>query len=164
MTWLQVPPTLRHYSLTPAILEQTADFLRRRGEEGLEATVVWLGRVVEETHAEILHAYAPEQIGYASDEGVAVEVTQQGLAELIRSLPNGVFVLARVHSHPSAAYHSPVDDDNMLISHEGAISVVVPHFARDGVDLAACSVNELRHETGWRELTPEEIAERFTVW
>ncbi|HET6867213.1 MAG TPA: hypothetical protein VFH80_14935 [Solirubrobacteraceae bacterium] len=163
MNWLHVPPTLRHYTLSRAMLERTADFLRRRGEKGLEATVVWLGRMVDETHAEILQVYAPEQIGYASDEGVAVEVTQQGLAELIGSLPPGVFVLARVHSHPSSAYHSSLDDDNMLISHEGAISIVVPYFARDGIDLAGCSVNELRHGHGWRELDAAEVAKRFTV-
>jgi hypothetical protein len=163
MSWLHVPPTLRYYSLERAILERTAEFLRRRGEEGLEATVVWLGRVVDEMHAEIVDAYAPEQIGYASDEGVAVEVTQSGLAEMIRTLPEGVFVLARVHSHPSAAYHSPVDDGNMLISHEGAISIVVPEFARAGMELETCSVNELRHGQGWRELEPDEIGERFTV-
>src|SRR5439155_1750856 len=83
-------------------------------------------------------------------DGVAVEVTQRGLAEMISALPAGVFVLARVHSHPSAAFHSPLDDENMLISHEGAISIVVPHFARSGMELATCSINELRHGQGWR--------------
>jgi hypothetical protein len=163
MNWLHVPPTLYRYSLKQSILERTADFLRRRGEEGLEATAVWLGRVVDETHAEIVDVHTPEQIGYASDEGVAVEVTQRGLAGLISALPEGVFVLVRVHSHPSVAYHSPVDDDNMLISHEGAISIVVPEFAGAGMTLETCSVNELRHGRGWRELDAEEIAKRFTV-
>ena len=163
MTWLHVPPTLRHYTLERTILERTADFLRQRGEEGLEATVAWLGSVVDETHAEIVDAYAPEQIGYASDEGVAVEVTQLGLAKMIAALPAGVFVLARVHSHPTRAYHSSLDDDNMIISHEGAISIVVPDFARDGMELATCSVNELRHGQGWRELGADDVAARFTV-
>jgi proteasome lid subunit RPN8/RPN11 len=163
MTWLRVPPTLRYYTLERAILERTSEFLRRRGEEGLEATVAWLGRVVDETHAKIIETYAPEQIGYASEEGVAVEVTQRGLAEMISSLPEGMFVVARVHSHPSGAYHSSLDDENMLISHEGAISIVVPHFACTGMELATCSINELRHGQGWRELAPDEVAERFTV-
>lgn len=163
MSWLHVPPTLRHYTVPQEILEQTTDFLRRRGKEGLEATVAWLGRVVDATHAEIQRAYAPEQIGYATDEGVAVEVTQQGLAALIAALEPGIFVLARVHSHPTRAYHSPLDDDNMLISHEGAISIVVPNFARDSIDLGTCSVNELRHGLGWQELSAEEVDERFTI-
>lgn len=163
MSWLHVPPTLRYYSLESAILERTSEFLRQRGEDGVEATVVWLGRVVDETHAEILEAFAPEQIGYVSEDGVAVEVTQRGLAELISGLPEGIVVLARVHSHPSAAYHSAVDDDNLLISHEGAISIVVPDFARAGMELATCSVNELRHGQGWRELDTDEVAARFTV-
>jgi hypothetical protein len=163
MTRLQVPPTLRTYTLERAILERTAEFLRRRGDEGLEATVAWLGRVVDDTHAEIVDAYAPEQIGYASEDGLAVEVTRRGLTEIISALPEGVFVLARVHSHPVSAYHSPTDDENMLISHEGAISIVVPDFARAGMELGTCSVNELHHGRGWRELGPAEVADRFTV-
>jgi hypothetical protein len=163
MSWMRIPPTLLYYSLSRETLERTGDFLRRRGEEGLEATVVWLGRVLDETHAEIVDAYAPEQIGYSSDEGVAVEVTREGLSELIRRLPEGIFVLVRVHSHPADAYHSAVDDENMLISHERAISIVVPDFARADINLADCSVNELRHGEGWRELGATEVAERFTV-
>lgn len=163
MTWLHVPPTLRYYSLERSLLDKTTSFLRRRGEQGVEATVIWLGRVVDDAHAEIIDAYAPEQIGYATEEGVAVEVTRQGLSALIGALPPGVFVLARVHSHPGRAYHSPVDDENMLISHQGAISIVVPDFARQSIDLAGCSVNELRHGEGWRELDASEVAERFAV-
>ena len=34
---------------------------------------------------------------------------------------------------------------------------------RDGMDLATCSVNELRHGEGWRELDATEVAERFAV-
>jgi hypothetical protein len=94
---------------------------------------------------------------------VSVEVTQEGLTRLIGGLSPGVFVLVRVHSHPNDAYHSELDDDNMLISHERAISIVVPDFARDPIVLSRCSVNELRHGEGWIEISPDEVRRRFKV-
>jgi hypothetical protein len=51
----------------------------------------------------------------------------------------------------------------MLISHERAISIVVPNFASDGFHLAECSVNELRHGEGWIELSSAEVRDRFVV-
>jgi hypothetical protein len=158
-----IPPTLRRYRVEAETIELTGEFLARRGEAGLEATVLWLGRVVDPETAEVIAPFAPEQIAYRSEEGVAVEVTQDGLSELISELPDGVFVLCRVHSHPGAAYHSDTDDENMIIGHPGAISIVVPHFAREPIDLAHCSVNELQADGSWRELGAGEVRERFEV-
>ena len=88
---------------------------------------------------------------------------QDALAELISALPEGTAILARVHSHPGKAYHSDLDDTNMLIAHQGAISIVVPDFARETVRLDRCSMNVLDHETGWRELSRRQVQERFEV-
>lgn len=163
MTRLTIPPTLRNYIVPRAVLDQTRNFLWARGLQGVEAVVVWLGHVVDETTGEVLEAVAPHQIGRRSEYGVSVEVTQEGLTELIAGLGPGMFVLCRVHSHPEEAYHSDVDDLNMLISHEGAISIVVPDFARREIKLERCSVNELRHGDGWRELSVDEIRSRFAI-
>ena len=38
----------------------------------------------------------------------------------------------QVHSHPTDAYHSEVDDHNPLVTLLGSLSLVVPHFARAG--------------------------------
>jgi len=133
-----LPATLKRYVLAPEVLEDTEVWLRERGLLGLEAVVLWIGRVIDDELAEVLIAFRPHQVAYVSDDGCAVEVPQESLSSLITSLPAGVFVLARVHSHPTHAYHSPVDDQNMLISHNGAISIVVPDFARGDLDLQQC--------------------------
>ena len=158
---MRVPPTLRHYLVPSQVLAETHDLLWDQGRRGLEAVVVWVGRVVDATTGEVVVAVRPRQVAYATAEGVAVEVTQEGLSELISALPDGTAVLARVHTHPGGAYHSHVDDGNMLVAHRGAVSIVVPDFAREPIDLQRCSVNELT-EHGWRELGPEERATRFT--
>jgi hypothetical protein len=51
----------------------------------------------------------------------------------------------------------------MLISHDGAISIVVPNFAVAPIDLTDCSVNELRHGRGWVELDAAEVTTRFRI-
>jgi hypothetical protein len=154
---------LHNYVIPRRVLDATRAFLYARGLRGAEAVVVWIGPVLDDTTAEITDAYVPEQIAHKSDYGASVEVTQEGLTRLISSLEPGTFVVCRVHSHPSEAYHSDLDDMNMLISHQGAISIVVPYFARGTIALEECSVNELVHDRGWRELGRREVAERFHV-
>ena len=158
-----VPATVRHYDVPDRVMHETWELLREGGREGVEAVVLWLGRVPDATRAIVLAAFAPPQIAYRSADGLAVEVPQDALTQLIGTLPPGVHVLVRVHSHAGSAYHSALDDTNMLIAHEGAVSVVVPNFAAGDPDLARCSVNVLRRDGRWRELTGHEVAERFSV-
>ena len=160
---LTVPSTLESYLIDQSVVEFSEDFLQDRGSEGLEAVVLWLGSALDDETAHVSTAYVPEQIARRSSFGVSVEITRAGLSRLIADLPEGVFVLARVHSHPTDAYHSDVDDENMVISHPRAISVVVPFFAKAGIRLTECSVNELVHGKGWRELEPEEVERRFKI-
>jgi hypothetical protein len=160
---MKVPSTLRRYLLAPHVLDDTSHLLKGPGGEGLEAMVVWVGGVVDKETAHVERVIRPAQVSYAGDEGCAVEVPPDALSDLISLLPNNMFVLARVHTHPADAYHSPVDDQNMLISHHGAISIVVPDFGQQPIDLLNCSVNELRHHVGWVELSAAEVAGRFEL-
>lgn len=163
VTYLKIPPTLRKYLIPQQVLDETRTFLRKRGERGVEGVVLWLGEIVDDETGRVLAAYIPDQIARRSELGVSVEVTQEGLTLLISRLPEGIFVLIRVHSHPTDAFHSDLDDDNMLISHTNAISIVVPDFAVHPIELEHCSVNELHHDDGWVELDRLDVRERFRV-
>ena len=158
-----IPPTVRRYVVRQSVVKETWALLREAGEDGFESTVLWVGRVPDPETAEVLIPIRPRQVAYRSPEGVSVEVPQDALTELIASLPDHVHVLVRVHSHPGEAFHSSLDDTNMLISHNGALSIVVPDFGRGAADLLECSVNELRHGEGWRELSRNEVDERFVI-
>lgn len=160
---LIIPSTLETYFVEPEVLKFSEQFLQQRGEEGLEAVVLWLGPALDDVTAHVVDGYVPEQVAHRSPLGVSVEITREGLSRLIDDLPLGIFVLARVHSHPTDAYHSEVDDDNLVISHPRAISIVVPFFAENGIHLTECSVNELEHGKGWRELSSEEVSRRFLM-
>lgn len=159
----RVPETLRNYVVPAHVLSETRDLLAEPGAEQMEAIVVWIGTIENDTRAQIVAAVRPGQIAYRSSTGCAVEVPQDALTELISVLPIGHVVLARLHTHPGEAYHSEVDDRNMLIAHRGAISIVVPDFARRPLDLNACSINELHPDGRWVELSRRDVADRFEV-
>jgi hypothetical protein len=154
---------LTSFRVPPHVLEESRLLLAEPGLEGLEAVVLWIGRQQSENLVEILSVHMPEQLAVRTELGVAVTVLEDALSALIAALPAGMFVPARLHTHPSGAYHSSTDDDNMLLSHRGAISIVVPNFACEQIELARCSVNELDHRHRWRELNRREVDVRFMV-
>ena len=163
MTRTRIPERIRSYSVDAGLLRRTEEFLRHSGEKGFEAVVLWTGTVDPDGAAALRWAVRPGQVAYRSDDGCAGEVPPEEIAKVVSSLQDDEVVLARVHTHPGEAYHSTTDDQNMIIAHVGAISVVVPDFARRPLDLAGCSVNELCPDGTWRELAPTEIADRFRV-
>jgi hypothetical protein len=97
-------------------------------------------------------AVVPDQVPRQMGRGVSVEVTRQGQMNLALALEADELYVARAHSHPYDAFHSAADDANPVLTHEGALSIVVPFFGlglRRGLD--ACAV--LRREGGrWRDL------------
>lgn len=151
------------YRVPAEVLVSSRELLAEIGAEGFEAVVVWVGRWIEPLLGQAEAVWRPEQVCYRSEHGVGVEVPSHAISALISALAPDMLVLARLHTHPGCAYHSDVDDGNMLVAHQGAISIVVPDFARDPIDLAMCSVNELRHGEGWIELAADEVAARFAV-
>lgn len=164
MTPSRLPESLSRYRVPAAVLALTRGLLRRAGERGFEAVVLWVGTVADDLTADVGTAFAPRQVAYRSDDGCAVEVPPEEIGNLVAALRPGQFVLARVHTHPGAAYHSPVDDLNLLVGHVGAISVVVPYFAvAPRLNLELCSVNVLQADGSWSELSPAAVRDRFEV-
>lgn len=145
------------------LVELSQPLLAESGLEGYEAVVVWTGRAREDRSVDVVDVIRPAQVASRSELGCSVDVPPDALTELIRVLDEGCFIAARLHTHPAEAYHSELDDTNMLIGHVGAISIVVPYFARDPIALEKCSVNELTQDEGWIELSADEVHERFRV-
>jgi hypothetical protein len=158
-----LPEDLHSYQVPRSVLESSRRYLVAPGRRGFEAVAVWIGRPLGQGRAEVLAVMRPAQEAIRSEDGVAVRVPPEAISELISALPDGTAVLARLHTHPAEPYHSPLDDTNMLLAHHGAISIVVPDFARSPIELGSCSVNVLESERGWRELSTAEVAERFEV-
>ena len=58
-------------------------------------------------------------------------IPPEGMTALYAELRHKrLMVAAQVHSHPQEAFHSKADDRWAIVRHEGALSLVVPHFAQ----------------------------------
>lgn len=158
-----VDPDRTCFKVAAHIIEETTALLVEPGIAGFEGSAVWIGIVTPEV-ATVTRVYRPEQVSVATGVGLAVEVTEAGLSALISSLDGFETVISRLHTHGTDDVdHSLVDDANVLVSHPGAISVVVPWFASHGLQLPRCGVHILGHDHRWSRLSSGEIRRRFRV-
>jgi len=75
----------------------------------------------------------------------------------------GLNRLAQIHSHPAGwTGHSPYDDEMAFSQRDGAVSIVVPHFAGSAPGLADCGVH-VRGPDGWHELGPLETNDAVQI-
>ena len=159
-----IDPDRTRFVIPALVLITTEELLTEPGEEGFEGSVLWIGRVLDDTTAAVYRAYRPEQVATATAAGLSVTLTEDGLSQLILSLTDGEIVLARLHTHGNGDIdHSPVDDANLVVAHPGAVSIVVPHFATGGIDLSRCGVHLLSATHQWRRLTTVETAARLKI-
>jgi hypothetical protein len=149
--------TVTRFIVPVSLLDQTLDVLTDAGQHGHEAFVLWGGRV-DTDDATVLRfttAIEPEQTAHIRPDGLLVTVEGSALFEVNQQLyARGELLAGQVHSHPTDAYHSAVDDHNPLVTLLGSLSLVIPYFGRDGRN----AVNDwawyrLIGEGRWAELT-----------
>jgi proteasome lid subunit RPN8/RPN11 len=125
--------------------------------------LLWAGRATRGA-ATISRLVIPAQTAIRTAAGVCVAMEMEAQRAMPQSLRAGEEYFIRVHSHPCKAFHSDADDANLVLSHNGAISIVVPNFCHNvPTDLTACAVFEYRIGHGWRELDLKERGARFTI-
>lgn len=152
------------YIVPQTVLDESQAFLRIRGLEGCEGMALWIGRPAKEANRfEITRIFVPEQVCIKSEFGVAVDMTARAHYTLTDALIPGERFYVRIHSHPGEAFHSLRDDENAVLTHEGAISVVVPYFADQPIQLAQCAIYELVHGQGWVPLSQADVGRMFQV-
>jgi len=140
--------------LRTALLGEGREFFERCGTEGREGTAMIVGGPVP-------RLVIPEQHVHGRVRGAAVEVTTRGQMQLATALGLDETYAARIHSHPTEAFHSSVDDANPVLTYQGALSIVVPYFGlglRRGLD--ACAVY-VRDGAKWQELPPGPARARY---
>lgn len=130
--------------ITDTLLESTgqllASFARDRESEGI---VYWFGFEFgrQSIVTTLVVPDAETSLGCIS---TSPEVNAQALS-LVVGTP--LILIGQAHSHPShRVRHSWVDDHQTFARFDGAISIVVPYFARRGVNLYRCGVH--RHIDG----------------
>lgn len=115
-----------------ALVDRTLGAIAAAGAREQELFVAWGGRTVG-ANFEITSTHLPRQRPLRTADGLMVMIDGEALFELNRALHRAGEVLgAQVHGHPSAAYHSGLDDAWAIATLPGALSIVVPDFASGG--------------------------------
>ena len=134
----------------------TEQVLQEAGQDGFESFVLWTGSLNGDEFR-VVHAYIPDQRSYRRDGELMVHVEGPALFELNRWLYERSQMLgAQIHSHPTAAYHSDVDNEFPIMTTLGGLSIVLPNFGNGG--LRADGVVAFRlTDVGWTQLDDDFI-------
>lgn len=144
-------------AIPKSVLDDANAFFEERGSVGCEGTAMIAAVGTTATRVVI-----PDQRA-TPVPACMVEVTPAGKLALAAALSADEQYAARIHSHPGLAFHSPTDDANPAITHDGALSIVVPYFGlglRHG--LGVCAVY-LRSGRRWIAVPPGAERDRLVV-
>jgi hypothetical protein len=145
-----------------SVVEGTLLALQEFGSHELECLVLWLGDV-DGRGAHVIKALVPDQHPVSSEDGIGYFVSGDTLFELNKGLAaTGLRLIAQVHSHPKDAYHSQADDAYAIVTADGGLSLVVPHFGQASPDPASWAVYRL-NEGEWRELSDTEAQKLLKI-
>jgi hypothetical protein len=139
-----------------AIVAATLAPLQAAGRLRKECVVLWLGSR-ENGLVRIAEVVVPEHEA-AADQFYIPRQSILALIELVGS--RGLTIAAQVHSHPREAFHSLADDQWAMVRHVGALSLVIPWFARRTTPQSFwtdTAVFSLSAKNTWDELTPDQV-------
>lgn len=126
------------------------------GEKGFEGVALWAG-VIKGTCFEVQYILFPEQELRKSPSGLSYTVGAEELHRInVWLYENKMRLIAQIHSHPTEAYHSEVDEEYPIITTVGGLSIVVPDFGFRDNNLQQSAFFRLQPGKGWIELSIEE--------
>ena len=147
--------SLRQFTVSRNICDETDAQLREAGRSGAERFVLWSG-IVERNSFHVRTMHVPRQTAYRLSEGLCVRVEGDELHRLnVWLFEHRERLAVQVHSHPTDAYHSDTDDAFPIVTTRGGLSLVVPDFGRIGVRDPHIALYRLGM-SGWDELGPKE--------
>jgi proteasome lid subunit RPN8/RPN11 len=167
ITWLRrkmsrghEPTVLPPIWISSQVLNHTVDVLRASGDrhEAHEGIAYWAGRrAAGETF--VTTCIAPAARTTYGSFDTSAHTNAKVVMLLART---GLELIGQVHSHPGGLVdHSDGDDERALMPYEGFLSLVVPHYAKQGMlPLTICGVHVFRMSRFCRLGNPE-IETRF---
>lgn len=130
--------------ITENLLERTRELLASFAENtASEGVVYWFG-VESEDSAVVTTLVVPN----ADTSFGCIRTSPQANAQALTAIVGTpLILLGQAHSHPDTGVrHSGTDDNETFARFDGAISVVVPHFGKEGIYLETCGIH--RHLGG----------------
>lgn len=137
--------------------------LRDIGASAVEGLVLWAGRSEGDVFA-VHTVIRPAQRSARGERGLFVAVDGPELHRLGVWLYNErMQLIAQVHTHPTDAYHSEMDDAIPIVTTVGGISLVVPDFATGPAVLETYACYRLDAAGTWRELSNATAGALITI-
>jgi hypothetical protein len=159
--WSCVPLTVRRYRVSTSIIAESMHALRDGSAGRREWVILWQGRILSESTAEITRLIVPLQITGPYHFNIPLE---ERLRLLDQVSSQAEFILVQLHTHPQEAFHSQADDRFAITKHIGAISIVIANFGADwSGDFLNASVHRHLGAGQWRKLRPDEVVELLQV-
>jgi hypothetical protein len=145
------------FIIPSSLIVETLCFLRETGQYGAEGFVLWGGVSHGEDEFRFTRSVVPKQRALTTPDGLLVVVDGSALFEVNKALyESGEILGAQIHSHPTSAYHSHTDDHYPMVTLLGALSVVVPDFARNAPDdIDTWAWYRLEKYSRWAPLTQD---------
>jgi hypothetical protein len=126
-----------------------------------ESVVLWQGKVLDTTTAEITGLVVPRQVTGPYHFNIPLS---ERLALISKVAEANEFILIQLHTHPRQAFHSPADDQMAITKHQGAVSIVIPNFGREWEgDFAQTSIHINLGGARWRELSLPEVVNLLEI-
>lgn len=133
-------------------------FFREQGLKRLEAVALWAG-VLDGDIFRVKSTIIPDQQSFNTEDGLLYSVDGDELHLInVWLYKNKMTLLAQIHTHPGAAYHSKTDDDYPIMATLGGLSIVIPDFADSPFNIDNCAVYRLDGQLEWKGLTTTEAS------
>jgi len=145
-----------------SVVDETIAHLQAAGAGQCECLVLWLARRLDD-RMNVVMAHRPEQRAWR-DRFIVHAAEMASLKALLRK--DRLMIAAQVHSHPKEAFHSFADDEGAFIRHQGALSFVVPYFARASsvsTFLVEAALYELQEGNRWTLVPSEGVETRCQI-
>lgn len=137
-------------------IQKGYELLRCAGENRVEGVALLAG-YEKGNEFYISQTIIPKQTAYRLELGLLYAVDADELHRInVWLYENNLSIIAQIHSHPNEAYHSETDNAYPIVATKGGISIVVPRFAIDPIDIKNWAVYRLSSENYWVELSYSE--------
>lgn len=110
-----------------AIITDTLAILRTGGHRREERVALWLASAGSKVPADVVEVYEPDQIAEIDFFKLPAESMRALMSHLAATRRR---IVAQIHTHPGRAFHSEADAAWAIVRHTGALSLVLPTFAR----------------------------------
>lgn len=159
----KIPKKFNCIQISKSIFDTTLHQLQKVGEDYKEGIAYWSG-ILNRSNGIIKNVIFADDYPEFHNEPYFANVSLETSFKIGEKIhQRNEFLFAQIHTHPSDAFHSFVDN-NYPISHRiGFLSVVIPNFGKNIDSLQQCKIFEYKGKAKWDELKNNHILKKFEV-